>query len=78
MNLPTELLLGKFILWDGRPAKVIGIINRDAAVIEFLDDHHCPHCGGSLGKDHVTSVIGSPQFKENVASMPTVSETSLK
>lgn len=67
-------IVGDYLLWDGKPAEIIGEIDRRAVVIKTLEDKKCPHCNESLGKEQFTVVVSAPLFQENAESMPTIDD----
>lgn len=66
--------LGDYLLWKGKPAKVIGETDRRQVIIELLEDARCPHCGESLGKDQIHVIVGSPLFQNGAKPMKTIQE----
>jgi hypothetical protein len=64
--------LGDYLLWNGKPAKVIGETSSRMVIIELLEDCKCPHCKGSLGKEQIHSIVSSPQFQESAQKLETI------
>lgn len=60
--------LGAHLLWKGEPAKIVGLINDPAAVIQ-LERPICEFCGHS----HITVVISSPLYQEGAEPIKTIS-----
>lgn len=66
--------LGDYLLWEGKPAKIVGEIDRKSVVIELLEDSKCPHCQGNLGKEQIHMIVSSPLFQNNSAMLPTIQD----
>lgn len=64
--------LGDYLLWQGKPAQIIGTADERTVIIEMLEDQKCPHCKGNLGKKHIHVIPTSNQFKEYAKSIPTI------
>ena len=66
--------LGDYLLWQGKPAKIIGETDRKQVIIELLENCKCPHCQGDLGKDQTWVIVSSPLFQENAEALPTIDD----
>lgn len=64
--------LGDYLLWEGKPAKIICETDRRQVTIEILEDKKCPHCGEILGKEQINMIVGSPLFQENAERLRTI------
>lgn len=64
--------LGDYLLWNGKPARVICETDRRTVVIQLLENCKCPHCRGDLGKEHIHVIVASPLFQENAERMPSI------
>lgn len=63
--------IGDYLLWEGKPAKVIGSASP-TIIIELLEDAKCPHCNESIGKEHLYVIVSSPQFQNGASRMQTI------
>lgn len=66
--------LGDYLLWNGKPAKVIGTSDSPMVIIEFLENCKCPHCQGDLGKEQIHMIVSSPLFQANAERMPSIQD----
>jgi len=66
--------LGDYLLWHGKPAKVIAETNKKQVVIELLENRRCPHCGGDLGKEQINVIVSSPLFQNEAEKIKTISD----
>ena len=66
--------LGDYLLWEGKPAKVIGESSSRQVIIELLENCKCPHCNGDLGKDQRHVIVSSPQFQQGAERMQTIQD----
>lgn len=66
--------LGDYLLWNGKPAKIIGESNSRQVIIELLENKRCPHCEGDLGKEQIHMVVSSPLFQQNAQQLPTIED----
>lgn len=66
--------IGDYLLWEGKPAKVIGETDKRQVIIELLEDAKCPHCGGELGKDQTHVIVSSPMFQNGAEQMKTIQD----
>jgi hypothetical protein len=66
--------LGDYLLWKGKPAKVICQTNERTIIIELLEDNKCPHCGGILEKDQISIIPTSLLFQENAEPLQTMED----
>jgi hypothetical protein len=64
--------LGQYLLWEGKPAKIIGETESRQIIIETLEDKKCPHCEGSLGKDQTHVIVSSPMFQNGAEKLNTI------
>ncbi len=64
--------LGDYLLWKGKPAKVIGETDQRQVIFEMLEPTTCPHCDGDLGKEQVHMIVSSPLFQQNAEKIPTL------
>jgi hypothetical protein len=64
--------IGDYLLWRGKPAKVIGSTDRRQVIIELLEDAKCPHCDGNLGKDQTYVIVSSPMFQNGAETINTI------
>jgi uncharacterized protein (DUF1330 family) len=56
--------LGDYLLWDGKPAQIIGETSERQVIIELLENCKCPHCYGDLGKKQIHMIVSCPLFQE--------------
>lgn len=68
--------LGDYLLWDGKPAKIISETSSRQVIIEMLDNCRCPHCNGDLGKEQIHMIVASPLFQEKAERMETIQDDS--
>ena len=66
--------LGDFLLWNGKPAEIIGETDKRMVVIELLENRKCPHCQGDLGKEQLHMVVSSPLFQQSAERLPTIQD----
>ena len=66
--------LGDYLLWDGKPAKIIGETSNRQVVIEIIENCKCPHCKGDLGKEQIHMIVASPLFQKTAQQMPTIQD----
>lgn len=66
--------LGDYLLWDGKPAKIIGTSDRPMVIIELLENCKCPHCQGDLGKEQIHMIVSSPLFQQNAKQLQTIQD----
>jgi hypothetical protein len=66
--------IGEYLLWNGKPAKVVGSTDRRMVIIEMLDKCKCPHCQGDLGKEQIYMIVSSPLFQESAEPMKTITD----
>ena len=66
--------LGEYLLWEDKPAKVVGEIDRPCIIVEMLDAPVCPHCESVLEKHQFTVIPTSPLFQENAKPFPTIKD----
>lgn len=66
--------LGDYLLWNGKPAKVIGETDRRMVIIELLENCRCPHCQGDLGKEQIHMIVASPLFQANAERMQSIQD----
>ena len=71
MKNPT---LGDYLLWEGKPAKIIGEVSQRTVIIEIIENHSCPHCSGDLGKKQIHAVVASPMFQNGASQLPTIQD----
>lgn len=64
--------LGDYLLWEGKPAKVIGETDQRQVIIELLKDKKCPHCGEGLGKAQMHVIVNSPMFQNCAEQIRTI------
>lgn len=64
--------LQDFLLWKGKLAQVIGLVNYPSVVMHMVEHQKCPHCGGDLGVEQIEVVIQSPLFQENAEPIKTI------
>jgi hypothetical protein len=64
--------IGDYILWQDKPAKIIGECDKRQVIIEMLEKRICPNCGESLGVEQFQVVVASPLFQENANRLPTL------
>lgn len=69
MKIPK---LGDFLLWNKKPAKIIGTSDSFTVHIEMLENHKCPHCNGDLGKEQIAVIAASPMFQEMAEPLQTL------
>lgn len=68
--------LGDFILWDGKPAKIVYESTGRKVGIELLENCKCPHCNGDLGKKQIDVIVASPQFQNNAMPIQTMGDNT--
>lgn len=66
--------LGDYLLWEGKPAKIIGETDQRQVIIELLEDAKCPHCGEGLGKVQTHVIVSSPMFQNGAEQMRTIQD----
>ncbi|HUW07837.1 MAG TPA: hypothetical protein VMW01_16445 [Williamwhitmania sp.] len=66
--------LGDYLLWEGKPAKIIGETDSRQVIIDLLENCKCPHCQGDLGKKKIHAIVSSPQFQQGAEKMPTIKD----
>jgi hypothetical protein len=64
--------LGDYILWEGKPAQIVGETDQRQVIIHMLENKKCRHCGGDLGKMQIHVIVSSPMFQNNAESLPTM------
>lgn len=64
--------LGDYLLWQGRPAKVVAESSGYQVVIELFENCKCPHCHGDLGKEQLQMIVASPLFQQGAERMPSI------
>lgn len=69
--------LGDYLLWEGKPAKIIGEVSNRQVIIELLENCKCPHCKGDLGKEQIHVVVSSPLFQQNAEKLPSIQDDNL-
>ena len=65
--------IGDYLLWEGKPAKIIGTA-APTVIIEMLEDMTCPRCNESLGKEQFHVIPTSPQFQNGAEPMKTIED----
>jgi len=70
--------LGDYLLWRGKLAKVVGVVDRRLVIIESLHNAKCPHCAGDLGKDQTHVVVDSPNFQGGAEPIKSIQDKSHK
>lgn len=66
--------LGDFIFWKGKLAKAVTMCDLPQVGLEMQEENKCPHCLGTLKKEHIQVVIQSPLFQENAEPIPTINK----
>ena len=66
--------LGDYLLWQGKPAKIIGTSDNFQVIIELLENAKCPHCNGDLGKDQTHVIVSSPMLQNGAEKLPTIKD----
>ena len=66
--------LGDYLLWEGKPAKIVGTSDTRQVIIELLEPQKCPHCDGDLGKKQINVIVSSPMFQEGAEKLQTIQE----
>jgi hypothetical protein len=64
--------LGQYLLWRGKPAKIIGESNSPEVIIEMLEKKCCPHCNGDLGKNQIHVIVSSPMYQEGAEKIESI------
>jgi hypothetical protein len=65
--------LGDYLFYEGRLVRCVALNQGlKEAVLETIEDHLCPHCGGCLGKEQIHVIVGSPNFQTNAEPLPTI------
>lgn len=54
--------LGKFVMWNDKPAQIIGMITDPAVIVKSLD--------GTGKQAHI--VVSSVQYQKEIKPMPTI------
>ena len=62
--------LGDYLLWDRKPAKIIGTTSNQQVIIEIIENCKCPHCNGDLGKKQIHMIVSSPLFQQSAETLP--------
>ena len=66
--------LGDYLLWQGKPAKIIGETSSRQVIIELLENCKCPHCKGDLGKEKIHMIVSSPLFQQNAEKLQSIQD----
>ena len=66
--------LGQFLLWETRPAKIIGKAYEEQAIIEIIEKKCCQHCGGDLGKEQIHVVVSSPMYQKGAEPIESIKQ----
>jgi hypothetical protein len=66
--------LGDYLLWQGKPAKIIGTTSSSQVVIELLENCKCPHCEGDLGKEQIHMIVSSPLFQQSAERLQSIQD----
>ncbi len=66
--------LGDYLLWKGKPAKIIGETSSRQVIIELLENCKCPHCQGDLGKEQIHMIVSSPLFQGNAERVQSIQD----
>lgn len=64
--------LGQYLLWRGKPAKIIGESNAPQVIIEMLENKCCPHCNGDLGKNQIHVIVSSLMYQEGAEEIESI------
>ena len=67
-------MLGDYLLWQGKPAKIIGETSSRQVIIELLENCKCPHCQGDLGKEQIHMIVSSPLFQQSAERLQTIQD----
>lgn len=70
----ADKYLGKYIIWQGKIAKITGTTSgQDTVTIDVIEGKQCPHCGGRV--DYRVSVIpDSPYFRASAFPVETIAD----
>lgn len=66
--------LGDYLLWEGKPAKIIGETSSRQVIIEPLENCKCPHCKGDLGKEQIHMIVSSSLFQKNAEKLQSIQD----
>ena len=66
--------LGDYLLWEGKPAKIVYEANDRTVGVELFENCSCPHCGGDLGKKQISVIPTSPMFQNAAEPMQTINQ----
>lgn len=66
--------IGDYLLWQGKPAKIIGETSSRQVIIELLETSKCPHCQGDLGKEQIHMIVSSPLFQANAERLQSIQD----
>ncbi len=66
--------LGDYLLWEGKPAKIVGEASERQVVIQMLAPRQCPHCESYFGVEQFSVIVNSPLFQENAEKLPTLKD----
>ena len=66
--------LGDYLLWQGKPAKIIGETSSRQVIIELLENCKCPHCQGDLGKEQIHMIVSSPLFQQSAEKLQSIQD----
>jgi hypothetical protein len=69
--------LGDYLLWEGKPAKIVGETSDRVVFVQILESNNCPHCNGLLPPEYFGMIPHSPLFQEKAEIMPTMDETNI-
>ena len=64
--------LGDYLLWQGKPAQIIGETDLPQVIIQLLENCKCPHCNGDLGKEQFHVIVSSPLFQQMAEPLKTI------
>lgn len=65
-------MLGKFLLWEGKPAQIIAVVPEKSVLIKPLGPRKCPHCDGLIEQEVFCVIPGTSLWKEKAAPIETI------
>lgn len=65
---------GDYLKWKGKLAQIIGTYENPSVIIEMMENKHCPHCNGDLGKEQIHMITGSPLFQNNAEKIESITD----
>lgn len=64
--------VAEYLLWNDKPAKVIGETEKRTVKIRMLEDKCCPHCGRSTGTEEFAIDPTTEEFRKSAKNIPSI------